>query len=47
MPRFLVFVSPLFTLNRYAMQGYAVHTHQGLSAEFVKEYSTGAARSCC
>ena len=24
MPRFLVFVSPLFTLNRYAMQGYAV-----------------------
>ncbi|HSL21784.1 MAG TPA: glycosyltransferase family 2 protein [Vicinamibacterales bacterium] len=39
MPRFLVFVSPLFTLNRYAMQGYAVHTHQGLSSEFVKEYS--------
>jgi GT2 family glycosyltransferase len=39
MPRFLVFVAPLFTLNRYAMQGYAVHTHQGLSAEFVKEYS--------
>ena len=40
MPRFLVFVSPLFTLNRYAMQAYAVHTHQGLSAQFVKEYST-------
>ena len=40
MPRFLVFVSPLFTLNRYAMQAYAAHTHQGLSAEFVKEYST-------
>ena len=39
MPRFLVFVSPLFTLNRYAMQGYAAHTHQGLSADFVKEYS--------
>jgi GT2 family glycosyltransferase len=39
MPRFLVFVSPLFTLNRYAMQWYAMHTHQGLSAEFVKEYS--------
>jgi GT2 family glycosyltransferase len=39
MPRFLVFVSPLFTLNRYAMQGYAAHTHQGLSAEFVREYS--------
>lgn len=39
MPRYLVFVSPLFTLNRYAMQGYAAATHQGLSAEFVKEYS--------
>lgn len=39
MPRFLVFVSPLFTLNRYAMQGYAVHTHQGISSEFVREYS--------
>jgi GT2 family glycosyltransferase len=39
MPRFLVFVSPLFTMNRYAMQGYAALTHQGLSAEFVKEYS--------
>jgi len=39
MPRFLVFVSPLFTLNRYAMQGYAAYTHQALSAEFVKEYS--------
>jgi hypothetical protein len=39
MPRFLVFVAPLFTLNRYAMQGYAAHTHQGLSADFVKEYS--------
>jgi GT2 family glycosyltransferase len=39
MPRFLVFVAPLFTLNRYALQGYAAHTHQGLSAEFVKEYS--------
>jgi len=39
MPRFLVFVAPLFTMNRYAMQAYAVHTHQGLSAEFVKEYS--------
>lgn len=39
MPRFLVFVSPLFTLNRYAMQGYAVLTHQGLSSKFVREYS--------
>jgi GT2 family glycosyltransferase len=39
MPRFLVLLSPLFTLNRYAMQGYAVHTHHGISADFVKEYS--------
>lgn len=39
MPRFLVAVSPLFTINRYAMQGYAACTHQGLSSEFVKEYS--------
>lgn len=39
MPRFLLLVSPLFTLNRYALQGYAAYTHQGLSAEFVKEYS--------
>jgi GT2 family glycosyltransferase len=39
MPRYLVFVSPLFTLNRYAMQAYAAYTHQGLSADFVKEYS--------
>jgi GT2 family glycosyltransferase len=39
MPRFLLFVSPLFTLNRYAMQGYAAYTHQGLSSDFVKEYS--------
>ncbi len=29
MPRFLLFLSPLFTLNRYAMQAYAAHTHQG------------------
>ncbi|MGE0448769.1 MAG: glycosyltransferase family 2 protein [Vicinamibacterales bacterium] len=39
MPRFLVAASPLFTLNRYAMQGYAAYTHQGLSSDFVKEYS--------
>ena len=39
MPRFLVFVAPLFTINRYAMQAYAAYTHQGLSADFVKEYS--------
>ena len=39
MPRFLLFTSPFFTLNRYLMQGYAAWTHQGLSGEFVKEYS--------
>lgn len=40
MPRFLLFLSPLFTLNRYAMQGYAAYTHQGASSAIVKEYST-------
>jgi GT2 family glycosyltransferase len=40
MPRFLLFLSPLFTLNRYAMQGYAAYTHQGASSVIVKEYST-------
>ena len=39
MPRFIVLVSPLFTLNRYLMQFYAVATRQGLSSDFVKEYS--------
>lgn len=40
MPRFLLFISPLFTLNRYAMQAYAAHTHQGASSEIVKQYSS-------
>lgn len=39
MPRFLLVISPLFTLNRYAMQAYAAHTHQGASSEIVKQYS--------
>ena len=39
MPRFLLIISPLFTLNRYAMQAYAAHTHQGASSGFLKEYS--------
>jgi GT2 family glycosyltransferase len=39
MPLFLVFTSPLFTMNRYVMQAYATYTHQGLSSDFVKEYS--------
>jgi GT2 family glycosyltransferase len=39
LPRFILVMSPLFTMNRYLMQGYAAATHSGLSAEFVKEYS--------
>jgi len=39
LPRFILFVSPLFTLNRYLMQWYAAATHRGLSDHFVKEYS--------
>jgi hypothetical protein len=40
MPRFLLFVSPLFTANRYAMQAYAAYTHQGASSALLKEYSS-------
>ena len=39
LPRFILFMSPLFTLNRYLLQGYAAATHRGLSDSFVKEYS--------
>jgi len=39
LPRFILFVSPLFTLNRYLMQFYAAMTHRGLSDQLVKEYS--------
>jgi GT2 family glycosyltransferase len=39
LPRFILFVSPLFTLNRYLLQFYAASTHRGLSDRFVKEYS--------
>lgn len=39
LPPFLLLISPLFTLNRYLLQGYAAATHRGLSDEFVKEYS--------
>lgn len=39
LPRFILFVSPLFTLNRYLLQFYAAVTHRGLSERFVKEYS--------
>jgi cellulose synthase/poly-beta-1,6-N-acetylglucosamine synthase-like glycosyltransferase len=39
LPRFILFTSPLFTINRYLMQGYAAATHNGLSSDFVREYS--------
>ncbi|MEI6130020.1 MAG: hypothetical protein WCR59_08155, partial [Planctomycetota bacterium] len=39
LPRFVLITSPMFTLNRYLMQGYAAATHTGLSSDFVKEYS--------
>lgn len=39
LPRFILLMSPLFSLNRYLMQGYAAATHSGLSSDFVKEYS--------
>lgn len=39
LPRFILLMSPLFSLNRYMMQGYAAATHSGLSSDFVKEYS--------
>lgn len=39
LPRFILFTSPLFTMNRYLMQGYAAATGRGLSSDFVKEYS--------
>ena len=39
MPRFIVLVSPLFTLSRYLMQAYALATRQGLPSDFVREYS--------
>lgn len=39
LPRFLLFMSPLFALNRYLMQGYAAYTHRGISGKFLREYS--------
>lgn len=39
LPRFILFMSPMFTINRYLMQGYAAATHSGISGDFVKEYS--------
>jgi GT2 family glycosyltransferase len=39
LPRMILAMSPLFTVNRYLMQFYAARTHTGLSSDFVKEYS--------
>jgi GT2 family glycosyltransferase len=39
MPRFILLVSPFFSVNRYLLQAYAAWTNQGLSGKFVKEYS--------
>lgn len=39
LPRFILVVSPLFTLNRYLLQAYAAATHQGISGDFIKEYT--------
>ncbi len=39
LPRFVLMMSPLFTLNRYLLQFYAARTRRGLSAQFMKDYS--------
>jgi GT2 family glycosyltransferase len=39
LPMPLLLASPLFTLHRYALQWYAAATRQGISGDFVKEYS--------
>ena len=39
LPRFILLMSPLFTLNRYLLQFYAARTRRGLPARFMKDYS--------
>lgn len=39
LPRFILLMSPLFTLNRYLLQFYAARTQRGLPARFMKDYS--------
>lgn len=39
LPPFLLLISPLFTMNRYLLQGYAAVTHQGISGSFARDYS--------
>jgi GT2 family glycosyltransferase len=41
LPRFILLMSPLFTINRYLLQAYAAGTHQGLTDDFLKEYTWG------
>jgi GT2 family glycosyltransferase len=39
LPRFVLVMSPFFTINRYLLQGYAAATHRGISAEFLEHHS--------
>jgi GT2 family glycosyltransferase len=39
LPAFLLFMSPLFTLNRYLLQFYAAKTRQGAAGSFARDYS--------
>lgn len=39
LPRFILLMSPLFTLNRYLLQFYAARTQRGLPSRFLKDYS--------
>jgi len=41
LPRFILIISPAFTLNRYLLMSYAAATKRGLSSDFVREYSYG------
>lgn len=41
LPLRLLFVSPLWTLARYAMQGYAAASGRGMSSNFRRDYSRG------
>lgn len=39
LPLFLLCMSPLFTVNRYLLQGYAAVTRQGVAGRFARDYS--------
>src|SRR6185369_10459492 len=42
LPLRLLFVSPLWTIARYAMQGYAAASGRGMSSTFRRDYSRGS-----